>query len=105
MEILDFKAFTEGLKVKTINESGGAMEYIVRENVLTDNILMVAPKGKIFKGGYVAILKEYTYQNPWSDKETVKRFRSSNALYQYLDKHYTEEETGHLDFTDTCLEN
>ena len=79
------------------------MEFILRENVLTDNILKVAPQGKIFKGGYVAILKEYTYQNPWSDKETVKRFRSFDTLHKYLDKHYTEEETEHLDFYDTCF--
>lgn len=74
------------------------MEYIVRENVLTDNILKVAPKGKIFKGGYVAILREYTFQNSWSDKETVRRFRSFDTLSKYLSKHYTEEETELLDF-------
>lgn len=68
------------------------MEYIVRENVLTDNILKVAPKGKIFKGGYVAILREYTFQNSWSDKETVRRFRSFDTLNKYLNKNYTEEE-------------
>ena len=79
------------------------MEYIVRENVLTDNILKVAPKGKIFRGGYVAILREYTFQNSWSDKETVKRFRSLDTLQKYLDKHYTEEETENLDFTNTCF--
>lgn len=74
------------------------MEYIVRENVLTDNILKVAPKGKIFKGGYVAILREYTFQNEWSDRETVRRFRSFDTLNKYLTKHYTEEETELLDF-------
>ena len=73
------------------------MEYIVRENVLTDNILKVAPQGKIFKGGYVAILREYTFQNAWQDKESVKRFRNFNSLQKYLDKHYTEEETDFLD--------
>lgn len=71
------------------------MEYIVRENVLTDNILKVAPKGKIFKGGYVAILREYTFQNAWQDKETVRSF---DTLNKYLAKHYTEEETEHLDY-------
>ena len=75
-------------------------EYIVRENVLTDNILKIAPKGKVFKGGYVAILREYTFQNSWSDKETVRRFRSFETLSKYLDKHYTEEETENLDFTE-----
>lgn len=28
-------------------------EYVVRENVLTDNVLKVAPKSKVFKGGYL----------------------------------------------------
>ena len=69
------------------------MEFILRENVLTDNILKVAPQGKIFKGGYVAILKEYTFQNAWQDEESIKRFRSKNSLQKYLSKHYTEEET------------
>lgn len=76
------------------------MEYILRENVLTDNILKVAPQGKMFKGGYVAILREYTFQNAWQDKETVKRFRNFNTLNKYLARHYTEEETEHLDLTD-----
>lgn len=69
------------------------MEFILRENVLTDNILKVAPQGKIFKGGYVAILKEYTFQNTWQDKESIKRFRSKDSLQKYLSKHYAEEET------------
>lgn len=74
------------------------MEYIVRENVLTDNTLYTTSKGKVFKGGYVAILREHTFQNPWSDKGTVKRFRSFNSLKKYLTKHYTKEELELLDF-------
>ena len=74
------------------------MEYVLRENVLTDNILKVAPKGKIFKGGYVAILREYTFKNAWSDRETVKRFRSFDTLNKYLNKNYTKEEVEHLEF-------
>lgn len=61
-------------------------------------ILKVAPKGKIFKGGYVAILREYTFQNAWQDKEAVRRFRSFDTLNKYLAKHYTEEEVEHLDY-------
>ena len=72
--------------------------YLLRENVLTDNVLLVPSKGKIFKGGYVAILREYTFQNAWQDKESVKRFRNFNSLQKYLDKHYTEEEIEFLDF-------
>ena len=81
------------------------MEFILRVNVVSDNILKVAPKGKIFKGGYVAIVKESIFLNAWQDKESIKRFRSVNTLQKYLDKHYTEEETEFLDFCNTCLES
>ena len=48
-----------------------AKEFFLRENVLTDNILMIPDKGRIFKGGYIAIIKEYQFQNSWSDKEIL----------------------------------
>ncbi len=78
-----------------------ANEFILRENVLTDNILVVPSKGKIFKGGYVAIIKENRFLNAWADKETVKRFRSKERLSSYLDKNYPQAE---IDFEGTCLE-
>jgi hypothetical protein len=78
-----------------------AKEFILRENVLTDNVLTIPNKGKIFKGGYIAIIKENQYQTAWSDKETIKRFRSVDRLNEYLNKHYSEVE---IDFTETCLE-
>ena len=78
-----------------------AKEFILRENVLTDNILVIPNKGKIFKGGYVAIIKEYEFETSWSDKETIKRFRSVNRLQSYLDKKYPEAD---VDFEGTCLE-
>lgn len=65
-----------------------AQEFILQENVLTDNVLILADEGKVFKGGYIAIIKEYTYQNSWSDKLGVKKFRSEERLNKYLDKHY-----------------
>mgnify|MGYP003595018029 CR=1 FL=1 len=62
---------------------------ILCENVLTDNILLLADEGKIFKGGYLAIIKEYEFSNSWSDREKPnKKFRSLNALRKYLKKHY-----------------
>ena len=76
-------------------------EFILRENVLTDNVLAVPDKGKIFKGGYIAIIKEYVFQNSWSDKEVIKRFRSEDRLNSYLGKQYSEAE---VDFEGTCLE-
>ena len=66
--------------------------YIIRENVLSDNILMLANENEIFKGGYVAILKEFSYQNAWSDKETKKKFRKRETLYKYLNRYYPEVE-------------
>jgi hypothetical protein len=78
-----------------------AKEIFLRENVLTDNILMIPDKGRIFKGGYVAIVKEYEFETSWSDKEIVKRFRSVDRLTKYLDKQYPEADW--IDFEGTCL--
>lgn len=64
--------------------------FILKENVLTDNLLILADEGKIFKGGYIAILKEYTFQNSWNDRETIKRFRSKDSLFKYLNKNYSD---------------
>jgi len=66
--------------------------FILRENVLSDNTLYVAEENKVFKGGYIALLKEYKYANAWCDKESVKRFRSKERLINYLDRNYTNEE-------------
>ena len=67
-------------------------QFILRENVLTDNILLIADKGKVFKGNYIAILKEYKYLNAWNDKETILKFRSEKSLLNYLGKNYNDEE-------------
>ena len=76
-------------------------EFVLRENTLTDNLLVVPPKGYVFKGGYIAKIKEYTYANSWSDKENVLKFRSKNALFNYLDKHYPDFDAS---FYDTALQ-
>jgi hypothetical protein len=78
-----------------------AKEFLLRQNVLTDNILVIPNKGKIFKGGYIAIIKENRFKNAWADEETIKRFRSIERLIAYLDKQYPQAE---IDFTETCLE-
>jgi hypothetical protein len=67
-------------------------QFILRENVLTDNVLLIADKGKVFKGNYIAILKEYKYLNAWNDKETILKFRSEKSLLNYLSKNYNDEE-------------
>jgi hypothetical protein len=76
--------------------------YLLQENVLTDNILTVAEKGKIFKGGFIASIKENTFLNTWQDKETITNFRSVKSLNKYLDKHY-KEVSKEFDFYNTCL--
>ena len=79
-----------------------ANEFLLRQNVLTDNILIVPNKGKIFKGGYIAIIKENRFKNAWADEETIKRFRSKERLIKYLDKQYPEVDW--IDLEGTCLE-
>ena len=64
--------------------------FILKENVLTDDLLHLADEGKIFKGGYIAIVQEYSFQNAWSDKETVKRFRKEEQLKKYIGTKYPE---------------
>ena len=79
-------------------------QFLLKENVLTDNVLTVPSKGKIFKGNYIAIVKENTFLNAWQDKETVKKFRSKDKLMKYLNKNYSKEVVFDLEFIDTCLE-
>ena len=57
-----------------------AKEFFLRENVLTDNILTVADKGKIFKGGFIAMVREFEFLNSWQDKEIITRFKSINSF-------------------------
>lgn len=76
--------------------------FVLRENVLTDNVLLVASKGKSFRSGIKAIIKENTFQNAWQDKETIKKFRTEKSLMKYLNKHY-KEVVEDLDFSDTCF--
>ena len=78
------RQFNKHLNINTMKT------YILQENCLTDNLLLIADKGKIFKGGYIAIIKEYTYQNEWSDKENIKKFRSHERLLQYINKNYKD---------------
>lgn len=79
-----------------------AKEFILKENVLTDNVLIIAEKGKIFKGGYIAIIKENEFLNSWQDKETIKGFRNKDRLIEYLDKNYPQVD--YIDSEGTCIE-
>lgn len=64
--------------------------YILKENVLSDNLLIMPDENKVFKGNYIAVIKEYTFQNAWSDRESIKRFRSEKELQKYLNRNYPE---------------
>jgi hypothetical protein len=66
--------------------------FVLQERPLTDNVLMLADEGKVFKGNYIAIIKENTFANAWSDKESIKKFRSQKMLDNYLAKNYPEFE-------------
>ena len=63
-------------------------KYTLKENVVSDNILLLADQNEIFKGHYIAILKEYSYATAWTDKETIKRFKKRETLFRYLNKYY-----------------
>jgi len=69
-----------------------ASNFILRQNVVSDNTLLLSDRGKVFKGGYIAIIKEYTYLNSWQDQETIKRFSKKDRLLNYLNKYYSEIE-------------
>jgi hypothetical protein len=62
--------------------------YKLTDGVLNDNELLLADTGKVFHGGYIAIIKEYTYQNAWNNKETIKRFSKKDRLIAYINKQY-----------------
>ena len=80
-----------------------ALEFILKENVLTNNILILAEKNKIFKGGYIAYVNEYVYANSWSDRLIQKKFRSEKSLLNFLSKFYSEFDSDI--FTNSCLTN
>ena len=64
--------------------------FILTEGVLNDNELHLASKGKMFKGGYIALIKEYTFASAWHNSMQVKKFKAQNALDKYLAKNYPE---------------
>jgi hypothetical protein len=63
---------------------------MLNEGTLNDNLIYIADDGKVFKGNYIAVIKEYSYLNSWQNKETLKRFRSEKSLENYLTKNYPE---------------
>jgi hypothetical protein len=64
---------------------------IIKEGVLNDDMLHIADENKIFKGGYKAILEHYTFQNSWSNRKHLKRFKTLENAYKFIDKTYNTE--------------
>ena len=73
-------------------------QFILRENVLSDNVLFLADKGKAFKGGYIAILKENTFENAWSDREQIKQFKSEERLFKHIKTFYPDFDLTDIEF-------
>ena len=65
-------------------------QFILRENVLTDDTLFLPDEGKIFRGGYIGFIHEYTYRNAWSDDENIRRFRSKKQLTKHIKSRYPD---------------
>jgi hypothetical protein len=63
-------------------------KYILKQNALSDDELFLPSEAKIFKGGYIAILKIHSYYNEWCDRLEIKRFKSEQQLQKYLNKNY-----------------
>jgi hypothetical protein len=78
---------------------------ILNERVLSDDILYLADAGKVFKGGFVAIVEYNTFLNSWCDKKNVKRFRTIESLQAFLKKHYKDTLTEDVCFLieDACF--
>lgn len=64
--------------------------FVLQENVVTDDVLIIANDGYVFHGGFKAIVKVYVYENCWSDRETIKRFKKLDTLQKYLSKKYPQ---------------
>lgn len=64
--------------------------YILLEGVLNDDMLHIANEGKVFKGGYVAVIEYYTFLNEWNNKKHYKYFRTLETLKKYIAKKYPD---------------
>ena len=61
---------------------------LLRQGALNDDVIHYPEEGKIFKGGYIAIIEEWTFLNEWNNRKEVRRFRSQKSLNEYLSKNY-----------------
>jgi hypothetical protein len=63
---------------------------VIKENALTEDTLYIADNGKVFGGGFVAIIEYFTYANEWGDHKHYKRFRTLKTMQAYLNKNYAD---------------
>jgi hypothetical protein len=61
---------------------------ILKEGVLNDDTLYIADSGKVFGGGYIAILEYYTFANSWGNHKHVKRFKKQTTLDKFINANY-----------------
>lgn len=62
--------------------------HVLNEGVLNDDLLLLADEGKVFKGGFIAIIKKYSFSTSWSDREEIKKFRQEKSLFNYITRNY-----------------
>ena len=62
--------------------------FLLKQNVLTDDVLKMPQENKVFKGNYIAILEYNVYLNPWQDRKIIRKFRSQKMLEKTLLKKY-----------------
>ena len=66
------------------------MSYVLFEGVLNDDMLHIANEGKVFKGGYVAVIEYYKYLNGWNNSKHYKYFKNLATLERYINKKYPD---------------
>jgi hypothetical protein len=64
--------------------------YILNEGVLNDDEILLSDENKVFKGNYIAIVKRWEFQNSWSNRLKVLKFRNEKRLNAFLQKYYPE---------------
>lgn len=66
--------------------------YVLKEGVLNDDELFIPDEGKIFSGGYIAILEYWTFASTNHNNKNIKRFKNQSTLDKYLSKNYPDFE-------------
>ena len=59
---------------------------LLKEGVLNDDVLHIAPEGYRFKGGYTAIVEYYTYASAWHNHKHTRRFKTLEAAERFIAK-------------------